>query len=88
VSKFKLVFFCWNMYDKDEEMRKYGKEVGLDDVVTYPQVVRSLFAKVKEVRDADRWFYDINRPNTVLLEIIHDAILNDSPYLSKKDFEE
>lgn len=88
VRKFKFVFFCWNMYDKDESMREYGKEVGFDDVVTYPQVVRSLFAKVKEVRDNGKWFYDINRPNTLLLEIIHDAILHESLYLSKKDFEE
>lgn len=88
VSKFKLVFFCWNMYDKDEPMREYGKSVGFDDVVTYPQVIRSLFAKVKEVRDDGKWFYDINRPNTLLLEIIHDALLHQSPYLNKKDFEE
>ena len=87
VSKFKLVFFCWNMYDKDKDMRGYSKEVGFDDLVTYPQIIRSLFAKVKEVRDEGKWFYDINRPNTLLLEIIHDALLHESPYLNKKDFE-
>ncbi|MCL4480676.1 MAG: hypothetical protein M1113_04240 [Candidatus Thermoplasmatota archaeon] len=88
VKDFKLVLFCWNMYNSDGTRRKYSKKFGFDDVITYPQIVKTLFETVKKVRDKDKWFYDVNRPNTLLLQIIYDAILSDSQYLSKKDFEE
>jgi hypothetical protein len=57
-------------------------------VITYPQIVKTLFENVKKVRDNDRWFYDINRPNALLLQIIYDAVLKDSKYFNKNDFEE
>ncbi|MCL4336263.1 MAG: hypothetical protein M1344_03420 [Candidatus Thermoplasmatota archaeon] len=88
VKDFKLVLFCWNMYEHDEPMKKYGKKLGFDDVITYPEIVKTLFENVKKVRDNDRWFYDVNRPNTLLLQIIYDALLNESQYLNKKDFED
>ena len=58
VKDFKLFLFCWNMYEKDETMRKYAKRFDFDDVITYPQIVKTLFETVKKVRDQDRWFYD------------------------------
>lgn len=88
VHDFKLVLFCWNMYDLEGQRKKYAKKVGFDEVITFPQMVKTLFETVKNVRDDDRWFYDVNRPNSLLLQIIYDAILNESEYLSKKDFEE
>jgi hypothetical protein len=76
------------MYQLDGQRKKYAKKVGFDEVITFPQMVKTLFETVKNVRDGNRWFYDVNRPNSLLLQIIYDAILNESEYLSKKDFEE
>ena len=88
ITRFKFIYFCWNMYNKEKQMKEYAIEVGFDDIVTYPQVVKSLLEHVNSVRNNDKWFYDVNRPNTLLIEIIQDAFLYESPYLNKKDFEE
>jgi hypothetical protein len=50
--------------------------------------VSMMIVKIKLIRNNDKWFYDINRPNKLFLEIIHDALLHESLYLNKKDFEE
>ncbi len=88
VDDFKLVFYCWNLYESDRDIRNKVKELGFDYITTYPQIVKSLFENVKKSREKDSWFYDINRPNTILLQIIFDAFDHGSEYLSLKDFEE
>jgi hypothetical protein len=88
VKSFKLILFCWDFYENDESRRRFGKKVGFDDIITYPQVLKSIINNIKGVRKKDRWLYDVNRPNSVLLQIIYDALLHGSQYLNENDFKE
>ena len=88
IDDFKFVLYCWNLYEGDRDIRNKSKELGFDYIITYPQIVKSLFENVKKSREKGSWFYDINRPNTILLQIIYDALDLGSEYLSLKDFEE
>lgn len=88
VKDFKLVLYCWNMYNNGEPRKENSKAFGFDEIITYPEILKSLFLTIKKARENDSWFYDVNRPNTILLQIIYDALLFDSKYLNMKDFEE
>ncbi len=87
INDFKLVLYCWNLYGDYREIRNKIKKLGFDDIITYPQIVKALLENVKKSREQDSWFYDVNRPNTILLQIIYDAIAHESEFLSLKDFE-
>ncbi len=88
VDDFKLVLYCWNLYEHDKDIRNKAKDLGFDYIITFPQIVKALLENVKKSRGKNSWFYDINRPNTILLQIIYDALDPRTEYLSLKDFVE
>lgn len=89
IKDFDVVLYCWNLYEHEKQIVDYANTVGIDDVVTFPRIVKILLDQVKNtIKKTNKYPYDVNRPNTSLVRIIYDALSEDSSYLTCTDFKD
>lgn len=84
IKKFETVLFCWEPFDDEAGFRRKSKEAGFDDVVTYTQILKSMAEFLEPYEEAS--FYDVNRPNYLLLQIVLDAVKGNSKHFKIEDY--
>ena len=79
--------FCWNFYTKDKKdvLKKAGTVKGIT-VISFPEILKYLVKRVHDRNEEDKWIYEVDHPNILLLQMICDVASSKSPDLEMSDF--